>query len=100
MKEYGLPEPVFKNGRNEFIVILYNNEIKQEEENILITLEDKIIDFCKEPKSRKEIAKFLGMKTAVYAYSKYIFPLLKQGKLAMTIPDIPTSKNQRYYKIK
>lgn len=24
MKEYGLPEPVFENRRNEFVVILYN----------------------------------------------------------------------------
>ena len=98
MKEYGLPEPEFKNGRNEFIVTLYNKKIEQEE--LYLTLEDKIVEFCKEAKSRKEIAKFLEMKTTSYAYSKYILPLLKQGRLAMTIPDIPASKNQRYYKVK
>ena len=98
MKEYGLPEPEFKNGRNEFIVTLYNKKIEQEE--LYLTLEDKIVEFCKEAKSRKEIAKFLEMKTTSYAYSKYILPLLKQGRLAMTIPDIPASKNQRYNKVK
>ena len=98
MKEYGLPEPEFKNGRNEFIVTLYNKKTEQEE--IYLTLEDKIVEFCKEAKSRKEIAKFLEMKTTSYVYSKYILPLLKQGRLAMTIPDIPVSKNQRYYKVK
>ena len=56
MKEYGLPEPEFKNGRNEFVVILYNKEI--EAKKIYLTLEDKIVEFCKEPKSRKEIAEF------------------------------------------
>lgn len=97
MKEYGLPEPEFKNGRNEFVVILYNKEIEQKK--ICLTLEDKIVEFCKEPKSRKEIAEFLEIKTTTYAYSKYILPLLEEGRLGMTIPGIPASRNQKYYKI-
>ena len=97
MKEYGLPEPEFKNGRNEFVVTLYNKEIEQKK--ICLTLEDKIVEFCKEPKSRKEIAEFLGIKTTTYAYSKYILPLLEEERLGMTIPDIPASRNQKYYKI-
>ena len=97
MKEYGLPEPEFKNGRNEFVVILYNKEIEQKK--IYLTLEDKIVEFCKEPKSRKEIAEFLEIKTTTYAYSKYILPLLEEGRLGMTIPNIPASRNQKYYKI-
>lgn len=98
MKEYGLPEPEFKNGRNEFIVVLYNKELEKDKK-VSFTLEERLIEFCKEPKSRKEIAEFLGMKTSVYAYSKYILPLLNKGKLAMTMPDVPTSKNQKYYKV-
>lgn len=97
MKEYGLPEPEFKNGRNEFVVTLYNKEIEQKK--MCLTLEDKIVEFCKEPKSRKEIAEFLEIKTTTYAYSKYILPLLEEGRLGMTIPDIPASRNQKYYKI-
>ena len=97
MKEYGLPEPEFKNGRNEFVVTLYNKEIEQKK--ICLTLEDKIVEFCKEPKSRKEIAEFLEIKTTTYAYSKYILPLLEEGRLGMTIPGIPVSRNQKYYKI-
>lgn len=97
MKEYGLPEPEFKNERNEFVVTLYNKEIEQKK--ICLTLEDKIVEFCKEPKSRKEIAEFLEIKTTTYAYSKYILPLLEEGRLGMTIPDIPASRNQKYYKI-
>lgn len=97
MKEYGLPEPEFKNGRNEFVVTLYNKEIEQKK--ICLTLEDKIVEFCKEPKSRKEIAEFLEIKTTTYAYSKYILPLLEEGRLGMTIPDIPANRNQKYYKI-
>ncbi len=95
MKEWGLPEPIFKENRNEFVVILYNKEIEEEGTD---TIEDKILKFCKEPKSRKEIAELLGMKTTTYAYSKYIEPLIKEGKLGLTIPEVVTSKNQKYYK--
>ena len=95
MKEWGLPEPVFKEGRNEFIVILYNEEkVIQKEE----TVSDKILNFCKEPKSRKEIAEFLGIKTTSYTYNKYIEPLLKEEKLKLMIPKIPASRKQKFYK--
>lgn len=39
------------------------------------------------------------MKTIFYTMSKYIKPLIEKGKLRMTIPDKPKSKNQRYYSI-
>lgn len=93
MKEWGLMEPVFKEGRNEFIVILYNKEISLEEDPVY----KKILEFCKEPRSRKEISQFLNIKTTAYAYSKYIEPLVKSGKLLLKIKDTPTSKNQKYY---
>lgn len=103
MKKAGLPEPVFINGRNEFIVILYNNQTSnnpvtevESEETI------KLLEFCKIPRSRKEIAAFLGIKTVYYAAQHHIQPLLESGKLAMTIPDKPKSRNQKFvttYKI-
>ncbi|WP_022820285.1 ATP-binding protein [Fusobacterium russii] len=95
MKEYNLPEPKFISTNGEFIVILYNT--LQIDENI--SVEDRIINFCTTPRSRKEIADYLGMKTAVYTYSKYIEPLIKANKLGLTIPEKPTSKFQKYYKI-
>lgn len=95
MKEWGLMEPVFKEGRNEFIVVLYNREIFQEEEPIY----KKILEFCREPRSRKEIAELLDIKTTTYVYSKYIEPLIKSGKLSLKTPNTPTSKNQKYYTV-
>ena len=96
MKEWGLMEPVFKEGRNEFIVILYNEEKNIQGEE---TISDKILNFCKEPKSRKEIAEFLGIKTTSYTYNKYIEPLLKEEKLRLMIPKIPASRKQKFYKV-
>ncbi len=95
MKEWGLPEPVFKESRNEFIVILYNEKKENFKESM--TISDKILQFCRKPKSRKEIAEFLEIKTTTYAYSKYLEPLIKEKKLFLTIPEMPGSKNQKYY---
>ena len=76
---------------------MYNDKIIYENEEEVF--ERKILEFCREPKSRKEIAEFIGIKTVAYAYTKYIEPLIKNKKLGMTIPNTPTSKNQKYFKV-
>ena len=92
MKEYNLPEPVFENKRNEFVVTLYNNQhTSNNNEDI------DLIRFCKSPKSRKEIAEYLDIKTISFVTKEYIQPLVNTGKLKLTIPDKPKSKNQKYY---
>jgi ATP-dependent DNA helicase RecG len=55
-----------------------------------------ILSFCKRPRTRKEIADFFG-KTQYYAMKTLAAPLLEAGKLKMTIPNRPKSRNQRYY---
>lgn len=52
-----------------------------------------LLAFCSEPRTRQEIAAFLGMKTVFYAMQHYVQPLLSTGKLAMTIPEKPKSRN-------
>ena len=73
-------------------------EIYINEENNF-TIEDKLLSYSKNPRTRAEISNYLGMKTIFYTMSKYIKPLIEKGKLRMTIPDKPKSKNQRYYSI-
>ena len=55
-----------------------------------------LLDFCKEPRSRKVSAAFLGLTTASYATERYIRPMLEEGKLEMTIQDKPKSTLQKY----
>lgn len=98
MAEYGLPEPVFQNRRNEFVVILYNQTVVSVEETKKAE-DDTLLAFCRTPRSRQEIADYLGIKATPYMMNKYVLPLIQQGLLRMTIPDKPKSRNQRYYAV-
>lgn len=42
---------------------------------------------------------FLGYKDTKNIAKHYLKPLMQKGKLAMTIPDKPNSKNQKYISI-
>ena len=56
----------------------------------------KILDFCKEPRARSEIQEFIGVSGRKAFVSQYLKPLLESGKLMMTNPDNPNSRNQKY----
>ncbi|MCO7108883.1 hypothetical protein NIA69_06450 [Gemmiger formicilis] len=62
MKEYGLPEPKFENRRNEFVVTLYNNGASMETSDAVESGKN-LLEFCREPKTRQEIADYLNIET-------------------------------------
>lgn len=101
MREYGLPEPRFENRRNEFVVTLFNGTATtvapQKRERVSEGVD--LLDFCRTPRTRQEIADYLGVKTLFYAMSHYIRPLLQDGKLAMTLPETPKSSKQKFYTV-
>lgn len=51
------------------------------------------------PLSANEIMNKLNIKSKETLRSMYLDPAIKQGLIKLTIPDKPTSKNQKYYKI-
>ena len=61
--------------------------------------EKYILEFCVTPKSILEIAEFLGLKEKKSA-RRHVKPLVEQGRLAMTLPEKPNSKNQKYITIR
>lgn len=102
MAEYGLPEPVFENRRNEFVVTLYNAPPATAAANAERTEKTSPADllaFCQTPRTRQEIADYLGVKTVFYAMGHYVQPLLQSGQLAMTIPESPKSRKQKFYTV-
>lgn len=86
---------MFENRRNEFVVTLFNRR-EEPVPKKADTPEERILAFCAQPRSRKEIAEFLGVKTVAFAVSHYVAPLLEAGKLEMTIPEKPKSRKQRF----
>jgi len=77
--------------KNETTLVIESDKRKKSAEHIL--------KFCTTPKSILEIAEFLGLKEKKSA-RRHVKPLLEQGRLAMTLPDRPNSKNQKYITIK
>ena len=98
MKEAGLKEPVFKDEHGTFTVIMYNEAHQQRmmpdtESNGKL---NKLLDYLETPKSRQEIADFLGIGTVSYAMQAYITPLIEKGLVELTIPERPRSQSQKY----
>ena len=60
--------------------------------------EKMILEFCIEAKTVLEIGKMLGYKDKK-TIRKYLNPLIEQGRIAMTIPEKPNSKNQKYIRV-
>ncbi|MBR4628887.1 MAG: hypothetical protein IKO57_00365 [Treponema sp.] len=88
MKKLGLLEPKFENQRGTFKVTLYNQRKLQND------ITEKIIEFCRKPRSKDVLAKEFGFdeKHPAYFINNYIVPLINEEKLKYTIPDKPKSK--------
>ena len=92
MREAGLPEPVFEDIRGSFKVTLFNGCNTKSA--------GSLAEFCETPRTRKEIMEFIGAKNNYYSFTKKVKPLIDSGQLALTIPDKPKSKNQKYIAVK
>ncbi len=102
MNTAGLRPPVFISRQGGFKVILYNDAdtFCEEAHGAAKRLWEEapdLMDFLSTPRTRAEIGKMLN-KNAEYASRNIIAPLVREGKLKMTLPDKPRSKNQRYYR--
>ena len=73
-----------------------NKKTEQEKPNKKQEKTNMILEFCKEPRSVKEIMQYIGLKHRPSFVYDYLNPLLKEEKLQMTIPDKPKSRNQKY----
>ena len=89
----GLPAPVFSAVHGEFKVVMKNGLFA---ENLPVS--DSLVEFCSTPRTRAEIVAFVG-KSKNHVISQIVSPLVKSGKLKMTIPDKPKSSNQKFVKV-
>lgn len=95
LKEAGLRPPEFADSRSEFCVTFFNEYVGEPQNGNAEELE--LLKFCRTPRSRQEIAEWLGVKSAAYVMSRRVKPLLERGLLKMTLPGIPKSKDQKFF---
>lgn len=60
------------------------------------TVTEKIFEFCKTARTKKEISEYIGYKNLTYMIRTFLKPLLECNKLAYTIPEKPQSRLQKY----
>lgn len=56
-----------------------------------------LLEFCRTPRTREDMQQFMGLNNRGHFRQKILNPLIKGGLLKMTLPDKPTSRNQKYY---
>lgn len=55
-----------------------------------------LIEFCKTPRTAKEISRHLGFKSKNYVREKIIKPLLQTDILEFTNKEVRNARNQKY----
>lgn len=80
-----------------FVVVFYRHGTKKLSGTAQNTAQKEerfhaLLEYCKEPKDRDEMMKFLGIKHRTTFRSDYLNPLLDEGKIAMKIPARPDRK--------
>ena len=81
-------------------VNLQDNPQDNPQDNLQVTVFNQILSFCILPRSKKEITAFCGYRDTRSFTSHYIRPLLESGQLKMTLPEKPSSRNQKYVTVK
>lgn len=72
------------------------NPVQSEQDDEHDTMK-AIVNFCANPKSSQEIMEHFKIPNRSYFKRHYLDKLVKTDKLKMTIPEKPSSKNQKYY---
>lgn len=97
MKKFDLPEPVFEDFRGQFSVLFYNDGNGVAKKNDIDEATNDLIEFCKVPRTRREIADHLGLSSLSYAIQAHVMPLVEAGLIKLSIPDKPRSHKQTYF---
>ncbi len=91
-------KPVFYSTPTSFTAILKNVNYQEEIETHQERVKEQILLFCGTARSKREIADYTGYKDLRNLTSRYLKPLLEEGKLRMTMPQSPRHRNQKYVK--
>jgi len=104
LKENGSPVPKFDTNEPErtfFIVEIPIHEafLKEQNDQVSDQVSDQVISivkYCKNPKSRKEILLYLGLKNHSVNFKRHVEPLIERGYLDYMIKENLKDRNQKY----
>ncbi len=97
MREAELPAPKFETYRGAFKATLFNRRESMQGEHMVSGPREQALEFCKTPRSRKELELRFPEVTIEHLMNKTIKPLIQEGRIALMMPDKPKSKYQKYY---
>ena len=99
LKNEGYPLPEYFNDiKHDTFALVLTHPMVEVTEQVANMMDRRAmtLEFCKEPRSLKEIMQFLGLKHRPNFIENVLNPLFKAGLLKRTIPDKPRSKFQKY----
>ena len=100
LEKAGMAEPEFRNEHGTFVVCFRKADLHAVNYGPVFgqisAFDEKILAFCRVPRTRQEIAGMLGIKSVPYAIKAYVMPLVEEGLLTLSLPEKPKSPKQRY----
>lgn len=97
LRKNGLPEPLFEDQRGQFSVTFFNTNDNRPARAEFDDKTSSLVEFCRTPRTRQEIAEHLGLSSISYAIKDYVMPLVDKGMIKLSIPDKPRSPKQLYF---
>lgn len=100
-EEHGIKMAEYKVSSSEIMVMFRGlNTQDTTQDTTQDNIKKRILKYCSEPKSKKEIAAYLGFADEQGFAKRHLKPLLAEDVLTMTIPNKPNSKKQKYVTVK
>jgi len=101
LKKNFSPKPAFETDENNlhFLATIYCHKLFASKPIELNEKEKLVLDFCKQPKSSREILDFIGVSYHSKNIANYIGALIEGGYLYYTIPELPSHRNQKYFTV-
>lgn len=100
-------KPTFRSTHSSFHVILKNlnygtrslTDQVSDQDTDQDNMAEKILAFCEAERSKREICEHFGYTNLTYFTRTYLKPLLASGRIRMTLPEKPNSRNQKYIRV-
>jgi ATP-dependent DNA helicase RecG len=98
IKNNGSPDPVLETDEqcSYFLTVLSVHKQASVQDSVQDSGQVAIVRYCQNQRSKKKILDYLGLSMHTKNFKRNILPVIEKQWIAMTLPDKPTSRHQRY----